>query len=1365
MELLAELRGRSPQIKAARDQVVRLLRQSEGRPLPPILIEGETGTGKGLLARLLHQSGARRRGPLVELNCAAIPGTLLEAELFGFERGAFTDAREAKVGLFQAANGGTLFLDEVGLLPEALQAKLLKAIEDKVVRRLGSTRVEPVDASLIAATNSDLSEAVEQRRFRADLYHRLAVLTLRLPPLRAREDDITFLAEFFLDRACREYRLPGKTLSQDARAALTDHRWPGNVRELANLMERTALLSETSAITRESLGLPATASTTEDVVGHFDDHLAQTGRTQLLDALRAERWNISRAASRLGISRGRLRYQIARHDLRPDDRPARPSRARTQVPKPSPRRLVDAGVLWDLRSLAIVRVSAVGREPDTIGEWTRDLDAVVSKIASFGGVIEEIGSTDLVAVFGFDVIEDAARRAALAALAIQHLGDRASGARAPSTKAAIHAGQHRVAFVGGHPRIDSAQRRELWRLGERLLDEAAAGTILVSHATASHLARRFEIVPIEGIALGQEPIYRLTGLQGVRFGVAGQIANFVGRWRKIETLQGALVSALEGRGRVVDVVAEAGLGKSRLLFEFSQTLNSAEVTCLEAHCETYGPQTPYLPIAQLIKAAFGVEHASDDGVGNTIRSGLHALDLDGGLVSPLLGMLGIPFDDLAWHVLDPPAIRERIIEAVLAVWATLSRQRPLILIVEDVHWVDGATRLLLERLNEALSSNRMLLVMTRRPEPAQDWIKGLSPVTIDLAPLPTESAEALVTSLLGSHPSLTDLRSRLVARAGGNPFFLEETIKGLIEAGHLSGQPGEYRARTAVHTFEVPPTVHAVLQARIDRLPQPERQALEHTALLGLAFTEALLEAMMDLPAGECRRRVEKLLAADLLYDARPAAAIYRFRHALVLEVAYAGVPEARRKELHGRALVAFEAVARGRVNDHAEVMAQHAELAERRDKAVDYSRAAAAKAWARGALAEAVQFGERALEMSTALPGSRENIARRIDARLDLHAPLFAAGQIARLVELHEEAERMARETNDRRRLGRAAFRLAAYCSLNAQYEAGIRYADEALEIASDLEDRDLRIVALYMLSQIYWFCGNHPAMARCGQRIVDGADAERAQERLGMSIAPYVMACGQLAHSFALRGEFGRALAYVDRAGTAADRTGHVAARVWAAVSRTDVLVQRGDYADARPAAELAVALTQEHQLMMWLPTSYVMRGRALVGTGEVSEGLAMVQQGVAMYESLGVKAGQADFLVSLGESLVSAGRYEEATRAAEAALAVAAMAGQRTTEVQAACVRVEARLGQDDARACQDSLDLSERALARAADAELHPFVARLTLVRARALRDVSDAAGARAAAERALGRFMAMGMRSYVEQTRQYFPDLDEPPPPC
>src|SRR5712692_5670817 len=254
MDTLAELLGESRAIEAVRHSVRRLLARAQaGRRLPAILIGGETGTGKGLVARLIHRHGPRAHSPFVDVNCAAIPDALLEAELFGFERGAFTDARRAKPGLFQTAHRGTIFLDEVGLLSETLQAKLLKVIEERVVRRLGSTQGEHVDVSILAATNENLVAAVRAHRFREDLYHRLAVLTVELPPLRERREDILLLAEHFLARTCTEYELAPKTLATDAKAALYGYQWPGNVRELANVIERASLFAEGPVLTAAML--------------------------------------------------------------------------------------------------------------------------------------------------------------------------------------------------------------------------------------------------------------------------------------------------------------------------------------------------------------------------------------------------------------------------------------------------------------------------------------------------------------------------------------------------------------------------------------------------------------------------------------------------------------------------------------------------------------------------------------------------------------------------------------------------------------------------------------------------------------------------------------------------------------------------------------------------------------------------------------------------------------------------------------------------------------------------------------------------------------------------------------------------------
>src|SRR3989454_3713000 len=245
MASLDELIGDSAGLVAIRAQVEQLLRvRSTVRRLPAVLILGETGTGKGLLARAIHDAGPRAGGPFVAINCAAIPETLLEAELFGFERGAFTDARHAKAGLFQTAHRGALFLDEIALLPESLQAKLLTVIEDRVVRRLGSTRAEAVDVWIITATSDDEKAGARRRRLREDLFHRLAVVTFRLPALRERGQDILTLAEHFLARTSADYGLAPKTLAEDARAALLAYRGPGDGGEMANVMGRVALLTD-----------------------------------------------------------------------------------------------------------------------------------------------------------------------------------------------------------------------------------------------------------------------------------------------------------------------------------------------------------------------------------------------------------------------------------------------------------------------------------------------------------------------------------------------------------------------------------------------------------------------------------------------------------------------------------------------------------------------------------------------------------------------------------------------------------------------------------------------------------------------------------------------------------------------------------------------------------------------------------------------------------------------------------------------------------------------------------------------------------------------------------------------------------------
>jgi DNA-binding NtrC family response regulator len=294
-------------------------------PLPPVLIHGETGTGKTTIARWLHHRGPRSGQPLVEVNCSALPETLAESELFGHERGAFTDARTARMGLFEAANGGTLFLDELPSLSPGLQAKVLMAIEDRRIRRVGGNRELSVDVRVVAATNSDLKQLVARGQFREDLYHRLDLFRLLLPPLRTRGADILRLAEQMIDRLCRRYRMPRKRISNDGQQRLLGHAWPGNVRELAHELERAIVFEEGEELHLEQLPLPMTVQP-EEAQGQpcqgedwFNTRYSFPASGFALEgaihrliqhALDQTHGNVSAAARVLGVTRDYLRYRL-----------------------------------------------------------------------------------------------------------------------------------------------------------------------------------------------------------------------------------------------------------------------------------------------------------------------------------------------------------------------------------------------------------------------------------------------------------------------------------------------------------------------------------------------------------------------------------------------------------------------------------------------------------------------------------------------------------------------------------------------------------------------------------------------------------------------------------------------------------------------------------------------------------------------------------------------------------------------------------------------------------------------------------------------------------------------------------------------
>jgi transcriptional regulator with PAS, ATPase and Fis domain len=306
-----------------------------------ILVQGESGTGKDLIAKAIHYQSRREQKPFVAINCSAIPETLMEAELFGHERGAFTDAKAMKKGLFEVADGGTLFLDEIGELSPLLQAKLLRVLEDQVIRRVGGVRDMQVDVRVIAASNRDLERAVRDNQFRQDLYYRLAVISIFLPPLRDRKEDILPLIEFFIDRYSRKFRKPVKGISEDTRKLLMKYDWPGNVRELKNAIERAMILEEGEVLSPEYLPFPVAQQNASQTAFERTSGILSGPETQLANgrslpklsipdggtsleevertfvemAMTQASGNQTHAARLLDISRDALRYKLKKFGL------------------------------------------------------------------------------------------------------------------------------------------------------------------------------------------------------------------------------------------------------------------------------------------------------------------------------------------------------------------------------------------------------------------------------------------------------------------------------------------------------------------------------------------------------------------------------------------------------------------------------------------------------------------------------------------------------------------------------------------------------------------------------------------------------------------------------------------------------------------------------------------------------------------------------------------------------------------------------------------------------------------------------------------------------------------------------------------
>src|SRR6059036_604728 len=903
------------------------------------------------------------------------------------------------------------------------------------------------------------------------------------------------------------------------------------------------------------------------------------------------------------------------------------------------------------------------RDPE---EARRLLDAVLERMMEavhrYEGTVNQVMGDGIMALFGAPLAhEDHAVRACYAALRMQDAVRRYSDElrRAQGVEVQIRVGFNSddvvVRSIGSDLRMDYTAVGETTHLAARMEQAARPGTVLIAPATFDLVqgfvaAKSLGPMPVKGRSEPVE-VYELSGSGPARTRLQAAarrgLTRFVGRDAEIEVLCRSLEHAGAGHGQAVAIVGEAGLGKSRLVWEFTRSPRTHGWLVLETGSVSYGTTTPYLPVIELLKTYLSIqEHDDQREIRERVAGKLVTLDRTlEPLLTPLLALLDVPVDDAAWGALDPPQRRQRTLEAVKRLLLRESQVQPLLLLFEDLHWIDSESQALLDGLIESLPTSRILLVVSYRPEYQHAWGSKTYYTQLRIDPFPPESAEELLTALLGQDESLETLKRVLIERTQGNPFFLEETVRTLVETTVLVGDRGAYRITKAPEAWQIPATIQAILAARIDRLPPEDKPLLQAASVIGKEAPFTLLQAIADVPEESLRRGLTNLQAAEFLYETSVFPDLeYTFKHALTHEVAYASVLHDRRRLLHAAIVEALEALYPNRLPEQVERLAHHAFRGEVWEKAVTYLRQAGTKALARSAYREAVSCFEQALAALHPLPDTRQKIERGIDLRLDLRQSLFPLGELATALRHLREAEELARTLDDPRRLGWVSAYMCGHHVHTGGHATEVRTLAQRVEaIAERLGDVPLQIAAQYYLAAGSRLSGDYRATERVCRNVMQSLHDQRTREGFGLATFPAVFFRAVLARVLAQRGVFDEGNAHGQEAIRIAEALDQPFSVVVGCLDLAYLKSVRGELSQASGLLERAVVQCSEWNITSHTPVAMASLGHVYAWSARIEEGVSCLQLALAAYERAGIGYHHSLSVGQLGEAYLLADRLE--------------------------------------------------------------------------------------------------------------------------
>ena len=923
------------------------------------------------------------------------------------------------------------------------------------------------------------------------------------------------------------------------------------------------------------------------------------------------------------------------------------------------------------------------------------IEHMMAAVHRYEGTVNQVMGDGIMALFGAPLAhEDHAVRACYAALKMQESVKKYAEQVQKTQgipiqiRVGINSGEVVVRSIGSDLKMDYTAVGQTTHLAARMEQMAMPGSVLMT-PDALRLAEGY----VQVTALGPvnvrgltEPleVYEVIGVGAARSrlqaAAARGLTRFVGRDGETEQLRNALEQARVGHGQVVAVMGEPGVGKSRLFYEFIHSHRTQGWLIIESGSVSYGKATPYLPVIDLLKAYFKIhDRDTQRDVREKVTGKLLTLDKALETVLPaLLSLLDVAVEDQQWQNLDPLRRRHDTLEAVKRLLLRESQIQPSLLVFEDLHWIDSETQAVLDSLVESLPSAGMLLLVNYRLEYQHSWGSKSYYSQLRIDPLPPESAGELLQALLGSDTSLKPLKPLLIERTDGNPFFLEESVRTLIETKVLTGERENYRLDKPIESTQLPATVQAILAARIDRLPPEEKCLLQSASVIGKDFSFALLQAIAELTDEPLRRGLTHLQAAEFLFETNFFPDLeFTFKHALTHEVAYKSLIRSSRQNYHERIARALEERFPDFIETQPQLLAHHYTEANLGVQALPYWQRGGEKASERAAHAEAISYFSKGLELLNSIPDTSECLHRKLSLYTLLGRTLKDVRGYGdpEVEQAYTRARELCRNIGEAPQLFSTLLGLAIYFVVRAELQTARELGQQLLDMAQRVQDTVLLVEAHYALGVTCFWMGEFDPARKHLEQGIEQYDPQRHHSHIMLFGQDEGVVClCRAALVLWYLGYPDQAVTRVTEALTLAQQLSHPASLAYVLYWLAFLYHQRRDLQKTQEWTDASIALSTKQGFAYWQPLGMILQGWVLSEDRQVSEGVHRMRHGLAALEATGNRIQRAYSLGLLANAYKQLGQISEGLTVLDDALTAVDKTGGRWAEAELHLIKGE-------------------------------------------------------------------------------------------